>query len=81
MLLHCLKCKKIKKLQNLTINTPKATIQNLQKEKAEERCFYQNVQCVIVKNQNLPNSKKLVDYWVEIKTPLIKIPLIGSFLF
>ena len=24
--------------------------------------LYQNVQCVIIKNQNLSNSKKLVDY-------------------
>ena len=25
-------------------------------------CFYQNAQCVIVKNQNLLDNKKLVDY-------------------
>ena len=28
----------------------------------EEQCFYENVQCVLVKNQNLSNSKKLADY-------------------
>ena len=52
MLSYCLKCKKIQKVK----------IQNLEGTKTEEQCFYQNVQYVILKNQNLSNSKKLVDY-------------------
>ena len=31
----------------------KVKIQKLQGQKTDEYCFYQNVQCVIVKNQNL----------------------------
>ena len=30
--------------------------------KTEEKWFYQNVQCVIVKNQNFLKNKKLDDY-------------------
>ena len=30
--------------------------------KKKKNCFYQNAQCVTVKNQNLSNSKKVVDY-------------------
>ena len=32
------------------------------RKKIEEQCFYQNVQCVIVKYSGLLKSKKLVDY-------------------
>ena len=42
----------------------KVKIQKLQGQKVEEEYFYQNVQCVIVKNWSLSKSKKLVDYWV-----------------
>ena len=51
MLSYCLKCRKIQKIK----------IQKFQGQKTEE-FFYQNVQRVIVKNQNLSNSKKLGDY-------------------
>ena len=50
MLSHCLKCRK-----NTESKNPKV-------KKTEESCFYQNVRCVIAKNQNLSKSKKLVDY-------------------
>ena len=40
----------------------KVKIQKLQRQKAEEQCFFQNVQCVTVKNQNLSKCKTLVDY-------------------
>ena len=41
----------------------KVKIQKLQGQTTEE-CFYQHVQCVMVKNQNpnLANKKKLVDH-------------------
>ena len=32
------------------------------KTKTEKWCFYQNVQCATVKNQDLSKTKKLVDY-------------------
>ena len=37
-------------------------MQKLQGQKMEEYFFYKNVQCAIVKSQNLSNSKKLVVY-------------------
>ena len=43
MLSYCLKCRK---------NT-ESKIQKLQGKNTEEQYFYQNVPCVIVKNQNL----------------------------
>ena len=53
MLSYCFKCRKNKKSNNLKT-------QKLQGQKTEEECFYKNVQCVVVENQNLSNSKKLV---------------------
>ena len=47
MLLYCFKYRKNTKSKN-----PKVT-----KTKTEEWCFYQNVQCLIEKKQNLSNSK------------------------
>ena len=55
MLSYCLKCKKKTESKNLW----------LQKQKNENQCFCQNVQCVAVKNQDLLKSKKLVDYLVN----------------
>ena len=49
MLLYCLKCRKNTKCKN-------------SKGARTKKWFHQNVQCVIVNNQNLSNSKKLVDY-------------------
>ena len=40
----------------------KVKIQKLQGQKAAEKYFSQNVQRVIVKNQNLSNSKKIADH-------------------
>ena len=51
MLSYCLKCKEIQKVKIL----------KLQGLKTEE-CFYQNMQCVIVKNQNVLKKKNLKDY-------------------
>ena len=51
MLPNCLKYRKNTKSKN-----PKDV-----RTKNGKICFYQNVQCVIVKNQNLTNSRKLVD--------------------
>ena len=42
----------------------KVKIQKLQGQKAEEKCFYQYVHRVIVKNWNLLTNKELVDYEV-----------------
>ena len=50
MLWHCLKCRK-----NTESKNPKG------KTKSGRIMLYQNVQCMIVKNQNLSNSKKLAD--------------------
>ena len=50
MLSYCLKCRK-----NTESKYPKVA------RTKNGRCA-ENVQCVIVKNQNLSNSKKLVDY-------------------
>ena len=47
-------------------------------------CFYQYVQCVIVKNQNFLKNKKLRDIEIssiEIRTPLSQIPVLGPLLF
>ena len=33
----------------------------MRRHKIEEHCFYQGVQCVIVRNQNLSKSKKLLE--------------------
>ena len=52
MLWYCLKCRK-----NTESKNPKVA-----RKKMEGYCFYQNVQCVIVKNGNLLKSEKLVDY-------------------
>ena len=35
---------------------------NIERQKTEEYCFNQNVQCVIVKHQSLSKNKKLADY-------------------
>ena len=51
MLSNCLKCRK-----NTESKNPKVA-----RTKNGKICFYQNVQCVIVKNQNLSNSRKLED--------------------
>ena len=32
------------------------------KKNDENQCFYQNLQCVIVKKRDLTKNKKLVDY-------------------
>ena len=50
MLSYCLKCRK---------NT-ESKKWGLQKQKKENQCFFQNVQCVAVKHQDLLKSKKLV---------------------
>ena len=52
MLLYCLKCRKNDESKNSKVEA----------EKTRKQCFYQNVQCVIIKIQNLSKSKKLVDY-------------------
>ena len=52
MLSYCLKCRK-----NTESKKPK-----LVTTKNGRICFYQNVLCVIVKNQNLLKNKKLKDY-------------------
>ena len=52
MLSYCLKCRK-----NTESKNPKFA-----RTKNGRIMLYQNVQCVIAKNQNLSNSKKLVDY-------------------
>ena len=52
MLLYCSKCRKNKESKN----------PNVARTKNGRKMLYQNVQCVIAKNQNLLNSKKLVDY-------------------
>ena len=52
MLSYFLKCSK-----NTESENPKVA-----RTKTEELCFNQNVQCVIVKNQNLSKSKKLSGY-------------------
>ena len=49
MLSHCLDCRK---------NTERKT-QNLQGKKMKDKCFFLNVQCVIVKNRSLLKSTKL----------------------
>ena len=51
----CLIVSSVEKIQ-------KVKMQTLQEQKTEQYRFYQNVQCVIVKNQNLLKSKKLADY-------------------
>ena len=52
MLSYCLKCRK-----NTESKNPKFA-----RKKKRRILLYPNVQCVIIKNQNLSNSKKLVDY-------------------
>ena len=54
MLLYCVKCRK-----NTECKNPKVV-----RLKMEDQWFYQNVQCVIVKNRNLIKNKKLVDHLV-----------------
>ena len=54
MLSYCLKCRKNTEIKTLELQT----------QKEENQCFYHNVQCVKVKNQDLLQSKKLVDYSV-----------------
>ena len=53
MLSYCLKCRK-----NTESKNPKAS----RTKNGRIMLFALNVQYVIVKNQNLSNSKKLVDY-------------------
>ena len=48
---YCLKCRK-----NTESKNPKVS-----ETKREELCFYQNVQCMIVKNRNLLKSETLED--------------------
>ena len=45
----------------------------------KKQYFFKNVTCVIVKDRNLSESKKLADFTssLEIKTHLNKIPLVG----
>ena len=50
MLWHCLKCGKNTESKNPKVKTKSGRIM-----------LYQNVRCMIVKNQNLSNSKKLAD--------------------
>ena len=52
-----------------------------------ERCFYQNIQCIREKNQDLLKNKKwLNNYYqgllsnLDIKIPLSKIPLLADIL-
>ena len=52
MLSYCLKFTK-----NTGSKNPRVA-----KTKNENQCFYQNLQCVIVKNLDLLRNKKLVDY-------------------
>ena len=52
MLSYCLKCRK-----NTESKNPKVA-----RKKKRRILLYQNVQCMIIKNQNLSNSKKLLDY-------------------
>ena len=52
MLLYCLKWRKKQALKT----------QGLQTEIEDERCFYQKMPCEIIKNQDLPKSKKQVGY-------------------
>ena len=52
MLPYCLKCRKNTKSKYLRVV----------KTNKENQCFWQNVQCVIVKNRDLLKSKKLLDY-------------------
>ena len=72
MLPYCLKFRKMKE----------SKIQKLQEKKLEEECFYQNVQCVIVKYQKFKQheARGLLSS-LGIKTPLIEIPLVGPLLF
>ena len=56
----------------------------MQEQKTEEKCFYQNVQCVRAKNQTLSNKQREASGLLSslrIKTALIKVPLVGSLLF
>ena len=39
-----------------------AKTQGLQTEIEDEQCFYQKMPCEIIKNQDLPKSKKEVGY-------------------
>ena len=58
-------------------------IQKLQRQKMEQYCFYQNVQCVIVKKSKFikhQDTSGLLSS-LGIKTRLSKIPLVGSLLF
>ena len=52
MLSYCLKCRKETESKN----------QEVTKTKKGRITFHQNVQCAVVKYQNLLNSKKLVGY-------------------
>ena len=53
MLSYCLKCR---------INTENKNPRVAKTKK--KQCFYQIAQCVITKNRNLSNNKKVVDYGV-----------------
>ena len=52
MLSYCLKCRKNAESKNSMVAKPKN----------ESQCFYQNVQCLAVKNKDLLKSKNIVDY-------------------
>ena len=61
----------------------KLKLQKFQRWKTDEQCFYQNVQCVIVKNWNLLKEQEASGLLISlgIKTPLSKILLVGPPLF
>ena len=57
MLSYCLKCRKNTESKNYgVVKTKNGRILLWMEE-----CFYQNVRCVAVKNQNLSKSNKLAD--------------------
>ena len=53
ILFYCLKCRK-----NIESKNPKV----IKAKRKEKQRFYQNVQCLIVKNQDFLKTKKLVGY-------------------
>ena len=54
----------------------------MQGQKTEEKCFYQNVQCVSKKSKfvKVQEASGLLSS-LGIKTPLSKIPVVGPLLF
>ena len=57
-----LKIKQCYRIASSLEKIQKVQLQKLQGQKEKKKCFYQNVQRVIVKNQILSNNKKLVHY-------------------